>query len=697
MSSSPESVTPVRVLIVEDEALIAEELRERLTRLGMTVVGVADSAESAVQAAAHGRPDLVLMDIRLHGERDGIDTAREIRQRDVPVVFLTAHSDRATVERAKQVAPFGYLLKPFKERELVVAIEMGIHCHSLERKLRQSEQKYATTLRSVGDGVIATDANGHVTYMNPAAEALTGWPAAEARGLAADVVLRVARDADGRETISPVMEARAARETVRYDTTDLFLVSRREEVIPIDECASPIVDTDGQNVGVVIVFRDARARRQMAAQLLHMAQHDVLTELPNRVLLNDRLQRAISFAERHGRRLAVLFVDLDQFKHINDSLGHGIGDQVLQAVATRLERCVRRSDTVSRHGGDEFVAVLSELDAADAAGASVSKLTAALAMPYHIGSHELHVPASVGVSIYPDDGDEPETLISHADTAMYHAKESGRNTYQFFKQEMTARATDRQFIEGSLRVAIQRNELSLHYQPKIDLGSGAIVGVEALVRWRQPQRGFIPPDVFVPMAEETGLILPVGTWVLREACRQSRAWLDAGLPAVPMAVNISAAQFRNADFLESVRAVLKEAGLDPQTLELELTERVLMKHSDATISTLKALKAIGVRLTLDDFGTGYSSLTCLRQFPIDALKVDQSFVHGISSSPDDAAIVSAVIGMGNSLKKRVIAEGVEALEQVAFLKAEGCEEAQGYYFNRPMAADRVATLLRAVA
>jgi len=427
----------------------------------------------------------------------------------------------------------------------------------------------------------------------------------------------------------------------------------------------------------------------------HGAQHDFLTDLPNRSLLNDRLEQAISLARRHGHRIAVLFLDLDRFKHINDSLGHVIGDQLLQAVARRLKTCLRRSDTVGRQGGDEFVVVLSELDLPENAARSAAKLLAALTPPYRVGLHDLHVPMSIGVSIYPDDGVDAATLINNADTAMYQAKENGRNNYQFFRQEMIVRAVERQFIEGGLRVALDRQELSLHYQPKVDLRTGAIVGVEALLRWQHPERGFIPPAQFVPIAEDSGLILPIGRWVLREACRQSRAWLDAGLPPMPMAVNISAIEFRSQDFIDSIRTVLQETKLEPQCLELELTESVLMKYAESTVSMLKALKSIGVQLAVDDFGTGYSSLSYLSQFPVDSLKVDQSFVQEISSKANDAVIVSAVISMGNSLKKRVIAEGVETREQLDFLTTAGCEEAQGYYFSAPMVAEQFAALLEA--
>jgi EAL domain-containing protein (putative c-di-GMP-specific phosphodiesterase class I) len=319
---------------------------------------------------------------------------------------------------------------------------------------------------------------------------------------------------------------------------------------------------------------------------------------------------------------------------------------------------------------------------------------AALTVPYHIALHDIHVPVSIGVSIYPDDGEDTDALINNADTAMYHAKEKGRNNYQFFKQEMIVRAVERQFIEGSLGLALERGEFSLRYQPKIALGSRAIVGVEALLRWRHPERGFIPPALFVPIAEDTGLILPIGQWVLREACRQSNEWLQAGLPPMPMAVNISAVEFRSQNFVEDVNETLTTAGLPSSCLELELTESVLMQHAETTVSMLKSLKTLGVQIAVDDFGTGYSSLSYLRQFPIDSLKVDQSFVRAISLKSEDAVIVSAVISMGNSLGKRVIAEGVETREQLNFLTAAGCEEAQGYYFSRPLLPDKFAVLLQ---
>jgi diguanylate cyclase (GGDEF)-like protein len=428
--------------------------------------------------------------------------------------------------------------------------------------------------------------------------------------------------------------------------------------------------------------------------MTHSAQHDFLTGLPNRMLLNDRVNQAIVLAPRHNKKVAVLFLDLDGFKHINDSLGHPIGDKLLQSISKRLVSCVRSSDTVSRQGGDEFVVLLSEMEQQEDAAISAIRVLEAVAEAHSIDHHDLHLTASIGVSVYPDDGLDAETLIKNADTAMYQAKENGRQSYQFFKPAMNVRAVERQSIEESLRRALERKEFSLHYQPKIKLGTGEITGAEALIRWTHPTRGPVSPANFIPVAEDCGLILPIGHWVLREACKQARAWLDAGLPLGTIAVNISSMEFREDNFLESVFATLSETGLDPKFLELELTESVLMKRAESAASVLKALRARGVQIAVDDFGTGYSSLSYLRKFPIDALKIDQSFVRQITSAPDDTTIVTAVISMGRSLKLRVVAEGVETQGELSFLQAHQCEEAQGYYFSRPVLPQQFAILLK---
>jgi diguanylate cyclase (GGDEF)-like protein len=432
----------------------------------------------------------------------------------------------------------------------------------------------------------------------------------------------------------------------------------------------------------------------MAQQVAHSAEHDFLTGLPNRMLLNDRIGRAIALAARHMKKIAVLFLDLDGFKHINDSLGHSIGDKLLQSVAKRLADCVRGSDSVSRQGGDEFVVLLLELDQAEDAAITARRMLQAVAEVHSIDRHDLHVTASIGVSVYPDDGLDPDTLIKNADTAMYQAKEGGRRSIQFFKPAMNVLAVERQFIEEGLRRAIEKREFTLHYQPKVNLITGAITGAEALIRWTHPTRGPIGPADFIPVAEDCGLILPVGSWVLREACAQTRAWMDAGLQVTSVAVNVSAVEFRDKNFLGGLFTILDETGLDPSSLELELTESVLMKHAASTATILQTLRKRGVRVAVDDFGTGYSSLSYLQKFPVDTVKIDQSFVRQISSEDDDTTIVKAVIGMARGLKLRVIAEGVETLEEVAFLRAYRCEEAQGYYFSRPVPPQQFAMLLR---
>ncbi len=435
------------------------------------------------------------------------------------------------------------------------------------------------------------------------------------------------------------------------------------------------------------------AARQLAEQIAYAAEHDVLTGLPNRMLLNDRVSQAIELARRHSRKVSLLFMDLDGFKHINDSLGHLTGDKLLQSISKRLVNCVRTSDTVSRQGGDEFVVLLSEVEHTENTAGTATRILQAVAEPHSIDQHDLYVTASIGVSVYPDDGLDAETLIKNADTAMYHAKENGRQNCQFFQPAMNVRAVERQSIEESLRRALERQELTVHYQPRIDLRTGEVTGAEALLRWTHPSRGQVSPAQFIPVAEDCGLVVPIGKWVLREACQQSRAWVDAGLPMVTIAVNISAMELRNEGFLESVFEILADTGLDPTSLELELTESVLMKHAESATSILTALRARGVQIAVDDFGTGYSSLSYLRKFPVDALKIDRSFVHQITNGSGETTIVTAVISMARSLNLRVVAEGVETLEELAFLQVHQCDEAQGYYFGRPEPPEEFARLL----
>jgi diguanylate cyclase (GGDEF)-like protein len=427
-----------------------------------------------------------------------------------------------------------------------------------------------------------------------------------------------------------------------------------------------------------------------------LARYDFLTNLPNRLLLSDRIAQAIEYAHRHNTSLALLFLDLDHFKHINDSLGHAVGDLLLQSAALRLSACVRSSDTVSRQGGDEFVILMTEEKQPEHATLLVDKILSALALPHTIAGNELHVTASIGISIYPADSHNAETLLKHADTAMYQAKQNGRNNYQFFQSEMNERAVERQLIEIDLRRALEHWEFVLHFQPKINLESGAITGAEALLRWKHPQWGMVMPKRFMPVAEECGLIVPIGHWVLREACVQFKTWENAGLRPGSIAVNVSALEFRRKDFVESVRTILNETGLAAEHLQLEITESVLMRDAETSVAILQQLKQMGIQLVVDNFGTGYSSLSYLTQFPIDILKIDQSFVQDIDVHGGNNVIVSAIIAMGSSLDQRVVAEGVEGSAQLNFLKDRQCEEGQGYFFSRPLIGEEYAALLTKV-
>jgi diguanylate cyclase (GGDEF)-like protein/PAS domain S-box-containing protein len=552
------------------------------------------------------------------------------------------------------------------------------------------EQQRAAALDLIGEGVIGTDLPGNVTYLNAVAERLTGWTYGDAMGQPLARIFRVI-DATTREP-APIPTHATCLANVAGSQPNRLLIQRDGRETPIEDSASRIRDRVGQAIGAVIVFKDVGEAQATARQAVYLAQHDPLTGLPNRILLSDRLTQAIAMTRRHDGHLAVLFLDLDRFKQVNDSLGCVIGDTLMQSVAQRLVGCLRTTDTVSRHGDDEFVVVLSEIEHADDAAATAQKILAALATPHDVARHQLHITATVGISIYPADGADAETLIKCADTAMHNAKESGRNRYQVFEPDMNARAVERQWIEAGLHRALAQHELVLHYQPKIALDTGAMTGVEGLVRWMHPERGLMFPKDFVPIAEECGLIVPIGRWVLREACRQARAWIDEGRPPIAVAVNVSAMEFRDPCFVENVRTVLNETRLEARYLELELTESSLVQHRDSTAAVLQALKGMGVQVAIDDFGTGYSGLSYLRQFPVNVLKIDQSFVREISADSVGTSIVSAVISMGKSLGHRVVAEGVETSQQFAFLQTERCGEGQGYYFSRPLVAEQLVKL-----
>lgn len=638
--------------------------------------------------------DIILADLGLP-DTQGLEAVRRTHAAapHVPLVVLSGQDDESTALQALKEGAQDYLIKgQIEPRELLRALRYAVERKSIEETLYTEKEFAQVTLDCIGDAVICTDVAGNITFLNRVAEKMTGWLRKEATGKPMDKVFRIV-DAATRQ-ITPNLIARTIGEDGTWHLPqDCILIRRDGGETSVEDSAAPIRDLEGQMTGSVLVLRDVSVARALAEKVIHSAEHDFLTGLPNRLLLNDRIGQAIALAHRHKNMVAVLFLDLDGFKHINDSLGHPAGDKLLQSVAGRLSDCVRAPDTVSRQGGDEFVVLLQEVKQAEDIAIAARRMLRAVEEAHSIDDHELHVTASIGVSLYPDDGLDAETLIKNADTAMYQAKEETGQSCKFFRPEMNVRAVERQSIEEDLRRALELKEFTLNYQPKVNLSTGAVIGAEALIRWTSPTRGQVPPLEFIPIAEDSGLILPIGAWVLREACTQARAWVDAGLPATTMAVNVSAAQFRSENFLDFLFATLNETGLDPKYLEVEVTESVLMRHAELAASILQTLRDRGVRVSVDDFGTGYSSLSYLRRFPLDALKIDQSFVREISTSPYETAIVRAIISMGRSLNLRIIAEGIETAGDLAFLKDRGCDEGQGYYFSRPVPAEEFAKLL----
>jgi len=568
-----------------------------------------------------------------------------------------------------------------------------IESRRVEEARFAARERAEVTLNSIGDAVLSTDIEGHVTYLNLAAEAMTGWSREAAAGRPLDDVFHIIDGATREPSRNPLSLAIALDKSVGL-TANCVLIRRDGHESEIEDSAAPIHDKDGRLTGAVIVFRDVGAALETSRQMSRLAQHDVLTGLPNRLLLHDRLTAAIAMGHRHNKPLAVCFLDVDGFKGVNDLLGHAAADEVLRSIAARLTGALRQSDTVSRISGDEFVILLPEIAHVEDGALVATKLLKAVVGPHHVESQDVRVTVSLGVSLYPDHGQDADTLITNADAAMYHAKRAGLGQYRLFDFGMKARAADRQSLESGLSGALGQSELDVYYQPQIDLASGEIIGVEALVRWRHPQRGLLPAATFIPAAEACGLLVAIGQWVIREACRQARAWQDAGLRSLLVAVNVSGVEFWRRYFLDDVRTILQDTGLEPGYLEVEFTEDTLLQNVPSAIVTLQALKELGVRVAVDHFGTGHSSLSDLQQFPIDVLKVDPSFVQGIVGDVRDAPVLTAIIGLGASLNRRVVVTGVETEGQLAFLQAQHCSEAQGHLFSPPIGADALTELLK---
>jgi diguanylate cyclase (GGDEF)-like protein/PAS domain S-box-containing protein len=563
-----------------------------------------------------------------------------------------------------------------------IVLYLGILRDTSDLKKSEKELGLASKVfENMSEAIGVTDADNNYVSVNPAFTRITGFSEEEIIGRNPKLM------ASGRHEAIFYQNMWESINNYGYWQGEIWNRRKNGDVYPKWLSIVALRDAKERLQNYISVFSDISERKAADERIHFMAHYDALTNLPNRVLLHDRLLQALMTAPRRKTKVAILFLDLDRFKNINDTLGHSVGDLLLQSVAERLKSCVRSSDTVARLGGDEFIVVLPDLFDEDHAATVAQKIIDSISNYFPIRDIELHTSTSIGISLFPDDGVANEELIANADVAMYRAKENGRNNYQFFTPTMNNSSYERLTMENKLRRALERHEFVLYYQPQVNLQTGRVIGCEALVRWQHPEMGLVSPGVFIPIIEESGLIVPIGEWILREACRQNMAWQKEGLAPMSVAVNLSAVQFHQKNLTDMVAKVLDSSGLSPKWLELEITESGIMQNSEASVNKLHSLKQMGLKLSIDDFGTGYSSLSYLKRFPLDKLKIDQSFVRDITSNPDDAAIAGAIIGMAKSLKLRVIAEGVETREQINFLQNNGCFEIQGYYFSKPLPAE----------
>ncbi|MGI0118981.1 EAL domain-containing protein [Zooshikella sp. RANM57] len=799
------------ILVVEDEKVVALDIKRRLIRLGYNVTGMASSAVHAERLIIKTLPDLVLMDIHIQGDTDGIELASVLQKRyHIPVIYLTAYSEEKTIARASETKPYGYLLKPFSERELHVAIQVAIERFKSDHSLRKSETHLRLALEAANlatwetnpnicevyftkntQGVLSpveswnellekihredkskvlksinllrqqheqrmefefrvVDTLSHlrwfklygksfcientdevqvvgviqdITQLKETEEQLSSAAIvfqSTAEGIA---ILNTSKKVDSINNaftvitgfdqedlldkelpiLSKINLGNTRYQTIwqhvsqeRYWQGEITTFRHNEQLVYMWVNISTVTNANGSISKFIVVISDISAMREAQEKLSYIAYFDGLTDLPNRTLLMNRLEQELKRSKRYKQKLALLFIDLDHFKRINDTLGHQVGDKMLRAVAKRLKSVLRDSDIVGRLGGDEFIVIMSNLPKDEDAAILSKKILKTLTEPMLLSNTEIIPSCSIGISLYPKDSNKQDSLIQMADTAMYAAKEKGRNNYSFYSPEMTEYAVHYLTRENELRKAVQKNEFKLFFQPQVDTNTGKLIGLESLIRWETEKHGLMPASEIIPIAESSHLIISVGNWVLTETCRQIRAWLDQGIPLLRVAVNISIRQLTDGKLPQFISELLKKYRLPPDCLELEVTESCL-QDDDMCLLTLRKINGLGITISIDDFGTGYSCMGSLKQLPIQRLKIDQIFVKDIPKQDDDCAIVSAIIALGHQLHLRVIAEGVETLEQYNYLKNIHCDELQGYYFCIPMnAQDTEEYLLSAV-
>jgi diguanylate cyclase (GGDEF)-like protein/PAS domain S-box-containing protein len=732
---------------IERTILLIDDKPEQLSALTLMLgtegfhVAIAKSGAQALKTAPALRPDLILLDMTMP-RMDGIETCRRLKAlngiSDVPVLFMSSMSDGNEHdyggERIVALAAGGadVIHKPLEIEEVLARIHMHLAVRAtqelfteqgeqlqnelqneirlrqqaeaelkaaraqlqkdvddrkeMERILREKESRMRRLYEANLIGIIFAEPDGSTIDANDAFLKIIGYTREDLR--AGRIHWRDLTPPEYQDVSSRGMEEFKRTGSTTYEKEYL-----RKDGTRVPVLVGMARMDDSADIGAAFVL-DLTERKRAEERIRYMADHDSLTELPNRTLFRDRLQQAMTHAHRTHAKVAVLFLDLDDFKNINDSLGHEIGDRLLQMVATRLRECVREDDTVARLGGDEFVLSLPLQNGNGDAALVAHKALHALDLPFECDGHELHLSSSIGISVYPDDGDDVDTLMRTADTAMYHAKAKGRSNYQFFTPALNRAAQRRLSLTNALRRALIRNEFELHYQPQVNVENGNIISAEALLRWNKASKHAVSCNEYIRVAEETGIILQLGEWVLREACKQLKHWHGLGYKDMMMAVNLSPRQFYQPDFQNRIRGILDEEGLEPESLDLEITEGTLMQCSEDNLSTLHSLSDMGIKLSVDDFGTGYSSLAYLQRFPVDALKIDRSFVSGIGEDRNDTTLVEAIISMAHSLRLNVLAEGVETKTQRNFLLSQGCRSAQGFYYSVPVTPDAFTGMLK---
>lgn len=690
------SLSPTSILIVEDEALVALDIETYLLGLGYQIAGIAETGQLAIQRAlASPLPDLILMDIRLRGDMNGIEAASKITEKiDIPIIFLTAFADETTLNKAKLISPSAYIRKPFDTADLHISIEIVLQKYCSEKIIKQQKKWLNTVLESIGDAVVTTDNNGNITFVNRVAESITQWIKSETLGRPINDVVRLV-DRDKNAIENPILQALRTGQGQSLPEGTLLITKNQQEV-PVDDSAVLILDDTQQAHGAVIIFRDISERVAARQQLLHHAYYDALTNLPNRSLFINRLQHLVDLSKRHSKcQFAVLFVDLDRFKIVNDSLGHPIGDQLLIATAKRLQKCLRPTDTVARFGGDEFAILLEQCPDFESVYKLADRINRELSVPYHLSSYDLFSSASIGIVQGHSQYETAEDLVRDADIAMYQAKTNGKGRYAIFDEAMHTQVKRRLTLENDLRQAVSDNALTIYYQPIVSLADSVIVGFEALARWDHPEQGLISPNIFISIAEETGLIVQIDQWVLRQACQQIKAWQDRFFDTeeLGVSVNLSSYHFSQPDVVEQVKKALADASLSAASLRLEITESTLIENPELLARILLELKNLGIEIYIDDFGTGFSSLSCLHKYPISTLKIDRSFIYHIDSNTDQFEIVRTIIILAKALNMTAIAEGIETEQEIEAIRSLGCEYVQGYYFYRPLTCEQVTTLL----